>query len=330
MAEPLKRLWKFLNTDVGDLFSAETVTGGIESAKAVLELAKTLNEQGSNVGQLAPFVGQISTLLDVLNSPLVQVAGAGLPFVSIATGLLTFYLEKSKQEPTLALCAALVSQGAYLESLKAILTLPENQTLLEQIGKTPVSEPVEKQIKKLGELELDDAQAKKAIVCFHESKLAEEFNKVLVARLQDAGLDAAEAQILTQRVAWNTARYINQVIADAADKVKPLAELYRTGGREILEKYQSLDTYLEEQIATKPSERVFAESFTFKRCQRLLPSMHTAKRVTLCDRAEPSRSVPRHQGLDQNACSIALNAAFLGSIGMMMSPTGFRRPDLMT
>ncbi len=65
MAEPLKRLWKFLNTDVGDLFSAETVTGGIESAKAVLELAKTLKEQGSNVGQLAPFVGQISTLLDV-------------------------------------------------------------------------------------------------------------------------------------------------------------------------------------------------------------------------------------------------------------------------
>jgi hypothetical protein len=148
--------------------------------------------------------------------------------------------------------------------LKAILTLPENQALLEQIGKTPVSEPVEKQIKKLGELELDDAQAKKAIVCFHKSKLAEEFNKVLVARLQDAGLGATEAETFTQRVAWNTARYINQVIADAADKVKPLAELYRTGGREILEKYQSVDTYLEEQIARKTLDTVFAESFTFK------------------------------------------------------------------
>jgi dephospho-CoA kinase len=264
MAEPLKRLWKFLNTDIGDLFSAETVQGGVESAKAVLELAKTLKEQGSNVGQLAPLVGRISTLLDVLNSPLIQVVGSGLPFVSIATGLLTFYLDKSKQEPTLALCVALVSQGAYLESLKAILALPENQALLERIGKTPVSEPVEKQIKKLGELELDDAEAQKAVVCFHESKLAEEFNKVLVTRLQQAGLEAAEAEILTQRVAWNTARYINQVIADAADKVKPLAELYRTGGRELLEKYQSLDTYLEEQIASKPLENVFAESFLFK------------------------------------------------------------------
>ena len=264
MAESLKRLWKFLNTDIGDVFSAETAKGGIESAKAVLELAKTLKEQGSNIGQLAPLVGQITTLLDVLNSPLVQVVGSGLPFVSIATGLLTFYMEKSKQEPTLALCVALVSQGAYLESLKAIMVLPENELLLEQIGKMPVSKPIEKQIAKLGELELDDAEAKKAVVCFHESKLAEKFNEVLAARLQDAGLDTTEAQTLTQRVAWNTARYINQVIADAADKVKPLAELYRTGGRELLEKYQSIDTYLEQQIATKPLETVFGESFRYK------------------------------------------------------------------
>ncbi len=49
MAEPLKRLWKFLNTDIADLFLAETVKGSVESAKAVLELAKTLKEQGSNV-----------------------------------------------------------------------------------------------------------------------------------------------------------------------------------------------------------------------------------------------------------------------------------------
>ncbi len=264
MAAPLNRLWKFLNTDIGDLFSTETVTSGLEAAKAVLELAKTLKEQSPDVQQLAPLVGRISTLLDVLNSPLVQVAGAGLPFVSIATGLLKFYLDQSKQEPTLALCVALVSQAAYLESLQAILALPENQALLERIGKTPVSDSVEKQIEKLGDLELNDFEAKKAVVCFHESKLAEAFNEVLSARLQQAGLDVAEAQTLTQRVARNTHRYMNQALADAGDEVKPLAELYRNGGRELLEKYQSIDTYLEEQIAAKPRETVFAESFTFR------------------------------------------------------------------
>jgi len=265
MTESLKRLWKFLNTDIGDLFSAETVKNGADSAKAVLELAKALKEQGSNIEQLAPLVGRISTLLDVLNSPLPQLIGAGLPFISIATGFLKFYLEKSQQELTLTQCTALVSQGAYLESWQALLNLSEHQVWLERISQTPASATVEKQIIKLGEWELDETQAKKALVCFCDSQLAENFNQVLIARLQDAGLGAREANILTQRVAWNTPRYIIQAIANHADQVKPLAELYRTGGRELLEKYQSLDSYLEEQIATKPREKVFDdEDFTFQ------------------------------------------------------------------
>lgn len=259
------RLWKFLNTDIQELFSAETVKGGAESAKAVLELAKTLKEQGPKDTQLLkPLVGQISSLLDVLNSPLAQVVGAGLPFLPIAATLLKFYVEKTKQEPTLGQCVALVGQAAYLESLQAILALPENQPLLARIGKAPVSDAVERQIKKLGEMELNDQEAKRALVCFHESKLAEEFNKVLLARFQQAGLDEAEAKTLTERVARNTHRYINQALADASDKVKPLAELYRNGGRQVLEKYQSIDAYLEEQISTQPDEKVLAKSFTFR------------------------------------------------------------------
>ncbi|MBO1349675.1 MAG: hypothetical protein EBE86_020900 [Hormoscilla sp. GUM202] len=69
------RLWKFLNTDIRDLFSAETITEGTEAAEAVLELANTLQEEGPNVQQLAPLVGKISTLLDVLNSPLGEIVG---------------------------------------------------------------------------------------------------------------------------------------------------------------------------------------------------------------------------------------------------------------
>ena len=264
MARQLKRLWKFFNTDVGELFSTETLTGGADAAKDVLELAKTLREQSPNVEQLAPLVGNISTLLDVLNSPIAQIVGSGLPFIGIATGLLNFYLEKSKQDLTLAVCATIVTQAAYLESLQSLLALPENQAMLTRIGEKPVSDAVKKQIKKLGELELDDAEAKKAIVCFHESKLATAFNEVLSARLQQAGLDIKAAEILTERVARNTHRYINVAVAAAGEKVKPLAELFRNGGRELLERYQSIDSYLEDQIATKPYETIFAESFTFQ------------------------------------------------------------------
>ncbi len=264
MARQLKRLWKFLNTDIGELFSTETLTGSADAAKNVLELAKTLKEESPKVEQLAPLVGNISTLLDVLNSPFTQIVGSSLPFIGIATGLLKFYLEKSKQDLTLAVCAAIVTQAAYLESLKSILALPENQGLVLQIGEKPVSDAVKKQIEQLGELELDDAEAKKAIICFHESKLATAFNEVLSARFQQAGLDISAAEILTQRVARNTHRYINEAVAAAGEKVKPLAELFRNGGRELLEKYSSIDSYLEEQIATKPYETVFAESFTFR------------------------------------------------------------------
>jgi hypothetical protein len=100
--------------------------------------------------------------LDVLKSPIAQIVGSGLPFIGIATGLLKFYLEKSKQDLTLPVCAAIVTQAAYLESLKSLLALPENQAMLMQIGDNPVSDAVKKQIKKLGELELDDAEAKKS------------------------------------------------------------------------------------------------------------------------------------------------------------------------
>jgi hypothetical protein len=105
---------------------------------------------------------------------------------------------------------------------------------------------------------------KKAVVCFHDSKLATAFNEVLSARLQQAGLDIKAAEILTERVSRNTHRYINEAVAPAGEKVKPLAELFRNGGRELLEKYLSIDSYLEDQIAAKPHETIFAESFTFR------------------------------------------------------------------
>ncbi|MFN7854932.1 MAG: hypothetical protein ACK5OU_23950, partial [Dolichospermum sp.] len=80
-------LWKLLTTNVQDLKlgqGVEVVKTGSEAAKAVLDLAKAVNEQKSKLSDLKPYVEQISSLLDVLNSPLGQVAGAVIPFAPIA------------------------------------------------------------------------------------------------------------------------------------------------------------------------------------------------------------------------------------------------------
>jgi uncharacterized protein YjbI with pentapeptide repeats len=53
-------------------------------------------------------------------------------------------------------------------------------------------------------------------------------------------------------------------LEDAGDSIRQVAELYGAGRRQESDKYDSIDTYLTEQIATKPLEKVFAESFTFR------------------------------------------------------------------
>jgi uncharacterized protein YjbI with pentapeptide repeats len=269
-----KNIWKVLNTDVDQLLSVEQVTSGsetlksgTEAAKAVLDLAKTLKEEGSNVQQLDPWMGKISSLLEVLNSPPAQILGASLPFIPLATGLLAFYLKQTKRELSLEECVAFVSQAAYLESLQKTYEFLPEHTLseLNRIGKTRTSAEIVKQIRRLGQkLELDESEAKKALLCFHESKLAHDFNKVLTARFCQAGLNKTQAQLLSRRVAHGTHRYMIQALVEAGDSVKRLADLYRDGWRRDLAKYQSIDNYLDRQIKQKPIERVFDEEFTFQ------------------------------------------------------------------
>jgi hypothetical protein len=87
---------------------------------------------------------------------------------------------------------------------------------------------------------------------------------VLQARLQQAGLESAEAQTLTDRIARKADEFMQPTLAQVGDGVKRLVEWYRVGGREVLEKYLSIDDYLAQQIQTRPLEKVFAENFTFR------------------------------------------------------------------
>ncbi|GAB4188983.1 MAG: hypothetical protein Fur006_29850 [Coleofasciculaceae cyanobacterium] len=264
-----KKIWTVLNTEMKWPDGTETVKGGVDATKALLELAKALNEK-KTATELAPLVGSMSSLLDVLNSPLVQVAGTALPFIPLAAGMLKFVLEQTHKEPTLQECVVLIGQAAYLKSLSEFLNSPDNQAIKNRLLDKPASEDVSQQIKALGkklegnEFELNEREAKEALVCFHESKLAKEFNPVLTVRFQDAGLAQREAEIVTERVSRSTHRYMKEAFAQAGESVKHLAHVYGDGWLRDLEVYQSIDDYLQEVIAQKPKEKVFEESFGFE------------------------------------------------------------------
>ncbi|MDY6780970.1 MAG: pentapeptide repeat-containing protein [Cyanobacteriota bacterium] len=258
------RLWKFLTTDIRDLCSTDTVDSAIATFDAIASLAETLEEEGSNIQQLVPLINRIDSLLDILNSSLFKVINSSLPFVSIATGLLKFYLETTKQKPTLEKTVALVSQAAYLESLQAILKLPVYQDLLQRDNSRVAQETtqLDKQLRRLASVEVDEKEARKAIVCFPKSKLAVEFSNVLSLRLQQASWTDTEVQHLTQRVAWNTHRHLSKAWSASGDI--HLTQPAFSDWREEQERYHSIDEYLEAEIAAKPLEAVFAENFTFK------------------------------------------------------------------
>src|SRR4028119_481596 len=129
MATQLKRLWKFLNTDIRELGKpAEAVETGAEVSKAVLEFAIAL-------GLLAAM-------------PAAPIAAAGLSFVGIARKGVKLYRKKTNKALTLEEWVAIASPLAYLESFDELV---QTNALLQQISATPVSEPVQQQIEKLGE-----------------------------------------------------------------------------------------------------------------------------------------------------------------------------------
>ncbi|MBW4567110.1 MAG: pentapeptide repeat-containing protein [Tolypothrix carrinoi HA7290-LM1] len=243
---------------------AEVTKTGAEAAKVVFDLAKAINEQKSKAEDLKPYIAQISSLLDVINAPLGQIAGSVIPFAPIAITTLKLIADATKKEPSPESCVILVSQVAYLESLKAILK--EDSQLQQQINQqSAVSETLARQIKKLGEQEFEEREAKKAILYFHESKLAEAFNQVLQQRLQEAGLIEKDAKTVTERVARKTDEYMLTALLKVGDKVKQLVLWYGTGGKEQLEKYLSIDDYLEQEIQPKPEENIFDETcITFR------------------------------------------------------------------
>jgi Pentapeptide repeats (8 copies)/NACHT domain len=252
MVKPRELLIKLFSKD-----STELVKTGAESTKAVFELGKAIKENKGTLAELQPYLGQISSLLDILNSPWRQVIKEGIPFASLAMTLLSLGCEQLKQDPSLESCVVLVTQAAYLASWQAELEL--NPDLLRGKDLTKESKQIDRNFKKLADIEIDRATATQVITALPSSDLVRQFNQILVDRLVESGVDSLAASRFADRVAWGAPRYVNQMVAEHTEKIKVLAEVYRNGGKEVLAHYASIDDYLRDRIQPLPSEQVFDE-----------------------------------------------------------------------
>jgi len=266
MATQLKKFWKFATT------------------YDLLKLGKPgeIAETGAEITKFALEFGLAIGLLSAAATP-AGIAVAGLSGVGLAIRGVRLYREKTGKEPSLEEWVAIAFPLAYLESFNELV---QTNALLQQIRATPVSEPVQQQIEKLGEFQLDEHLARNALTCFHESELAQVLNQLLSTQLHQAGMAQNDAQIVAAWVAWGTHRYLKKALEDAEDSVRQTAELYMAGRQHESDKYDSIDAYLREQIATKPLEKVFAESFTFRDIYVPLKAMPVDKNGDVDKKAE--------------------------------------------
>ncbi len=171
--------------------------------------------------------------------------------------LLSLGCEQLNQDPSLESCVVLVTQAAYLASWQAELEL--NPDLLRGKDLTKESKQIDRNFKKLAEIEIDLSTATQLITALPSSDLVKQFNQILVDRLVESGVDAAVASRFADRVAWNAPRFVNPMVAGQADKIDVLAKLHQNGGKEVLAHYASSDEYLRDRIQPLPSAQVFDE-----------------------------------------------------------------------
>ena len=138
--------------------------------------------------------------------------------------------------PTLSQSVALITQAAYLQSLTSYLDSHPDLADKLKANEKSASELVAKKITKLADLELNDKEARFALVYFPESKLADKFNEILISRLEDAGITEEE---ITKTITYETSRYIETILSqsEATKSIKEIRNWYNLGGKKVFEKY---------------------------------------------------------------------------------------------
>lgn len=255
----------------GKLFKKEHVDIGVDILQKFEHLSKVIYEN-KNAKQVSSIVSNFSSLLEILNSPIAQIIGAGIPFISIGSTLLRVYQDKAKRELTIQECSVIISQAAYLQSFSDVMSWKDNSGILDAMFNTTIDEKLAEQIRELGNvleseegnIDFDTGDATNTLRCFNQSKLAKCFNNKLVKCLQQAGLSQKTSAILSQQVTYNTHRQMVRVVADSDDNIQKIIQSYISDWQQDIEKYNSIDNYINTKISTLPYDFILREQYKYK------------------------------------------------------------------
>lgn len=253
-------LWRF----ICDRASHTPMGSSHDAGDIVLQLSKGLAPAAPDEGLLPNLAAHLTTLLDVLALPPGKIINPRLAYIPVTLGLLRSYGEQVDREPTIAETVALISQSAYLETIRTFLSQSKFQAWLSAIRDRPVSEATQQALMALDSFELSDLEARRAIPYFHESPLAQAYSAVLVARLGDWGVKPEQAAKVSVQLARQTSRLMLSVLIKHSPAARTLVEWYQLHGGIVFDKYLGIDAYLESWIAPRPRDPVFAEPFTLQ------------------------------------------------------------------
>ncbi|MBD2532938.1 pentapeptide repeat-containing protein [Nostoc flagelliforme FACHB-838] len=223
-----------------------------------LEKTKDSVERGTefskNVIDLAIASGVIAS---TSSAPVVS---AVLPFVGIiAQKGLELLREKNSEEFDIEQWVAVACPLAYINSFYALVQ--NNVWLQEKLNAEIIEQQVKFLFNQLGELELDNSEAKEALTNFLNSTLGRALNQELSSYLEAKGIRTEIASLVTGWVAWDTYNYIKQLFSYESEDVRQILSLMIIAAQEVRanEKYSSIESYLKEQISPSPSDSSLME-----------------------------------------------------------------------
>jgi hypothetical protein len=257
MKKSLSSIWYQFRQSFSVIESINTTP---ETGKAVLEAATAIQEQGTHLEVFPLLLQNSSSLLDVLCSPLTQVINGELSFVSLGVAFLKSYRDLAQDAPTLEDYISIISQAAYLESIRDILSSYPSLNY----DNPDENEELRKILETINDIELDEQTAIQIIECFHESQLAATFNHLLSTRLTSPHLSKYPARLLAKRIAGKTNLYIIKSLMDLGDDIQTVIQNCRNKWETEQQNIQNIQEYLINQIATQALDQVFDQSCSLK------------------------------------------------------------------
>ncbi|TAE56995.1 MAG: NACHT domain-containing protein [Nostocales cyanobacterium] len=261
MTRTLAHIWQHIQKS----FSVETnLNKKFETGNAILAATPKIDDIHDNEINLAAITDLLedsSSFLDVLCLPLAQMLEGNLSYVSLGVNLLKKYQEINRELPSIEECTLIISQTAYLESIKEILSL---YPLINWDVNVENLQNFSNKLRYIQNFELEETSLKNIFLCFHNSKLSEIFNQILLLRLVSPNVSNFLASLLTKRIAANTHRYIIHIITELEEEIQNLIINDFGNWKDEQQVIQIIDEYLYTHIQPQPLATFFDQSYSWK------------------------------------------------------------------